>query len=222
MNTEEKEKQQMRIVANLKGIESTVTAAVKVKDAARAKIQDLNMNGMKTYSQEHVETEKQKIKNDLAVKMANANDDIEKRLDELLTLIRERDAVLDLGNPALANAFLMIQTIGAGLSRDQLVKINANVLHDQSSLNAIRDAYRAKGITNGGGIDELIYDAQARIDKLKNLAIDGTVRDGSINNFSNELAKLAELEGTTVEKLPDLQGLDMTINRAAGLSDKRA
>ena len=218
MNTEEKEKQQRMIVQNLKGIEFVVAEAVKVKDAFRAKMRDLNMHGTATYSQEYLEKEIQKTKNNHAAVMATTNDQIEKRLDELLVFIRDRDAALDLGNPALTNALALIQTVGAGLSHDRLVKINANFVHDQSALSAIRDAYKAKGITNGGGIDGLIYDVQARIDKLKNLAIDGLLRDGSINYFSTELSKLATLEGTTVENLPDVQAANMAFRRGAGLS----
>jgi len=217
MNVQEKEKQQKMIVQNIKGIESATAAAVAVKDKFRETMNNLTMHGMETYSQEFLEKKVQETKNDLAAKMTKVNDDIAARLEELRTLINDRDAVLDLGNPALTSALSLIQTIGSGITYEQATKINANFIHDQSSLTAIRDSYKARGVSNTGKIDSLIYNVDEVIEGLKKLAYDGFVRDGSINTFSAKLGKLATLEGTTIETLPDMQGVNDSFRRGAGL-----
>lgn len=217
MNTIEKENQQKKIVTNIKGIESATAEAVKAKDAYRATLRDLNMRGTQTFSHEYLEKEINKIKGDFASKMTAVNDNMVKRLDELQTLIHDRDSALDLNNPALSSAMTSIQTIGSSLTHEQAVKINANLMHDQSALNLIRSAYEARGVTSTGNIDGLIYDLESEIEKLKELAYDGFVREGSINTFANRLAKLATIEGATIEKSPDAQGLDDAWRRGAGL-----
>ena len=217
MNVQEKEKQQKMIVQNIKGIESATAAAVTVKDTFGKKLKDLTMHGSQTYSQEFLEKEIQKVKSDFAAKMTTVNDDIANRLEELRTLIHDRDSVLDLSNPALTSALSLIQTIGSGITYEQATKINANFIHDQSSLTAIRDSYKARGVSNAGKIDSLIYNVEEVIEGLKKLAYDGFVRDGSINTFSAKLGKLATLEGTTVETLPDVQGFNDSVRRGAGL-----
>ena len=217
MNTIEKENQQKKIVTNIKGIETATVEAVKVKDAYRATLRDLNMRGTQTFSHEYLEKEIVRIKGDFAAKMTAVNDNMVKRLDELQTLIHDRDSALDLGNPALNSALALIQTIGSSLTHEQAVKINANFMHDQSALNAIRAAYEARGVTDSGKIDGLIYDLESEIDKLKELAYAGFVQEGSINAFANRLARLATIEGVTIEKSPDVQGLDDAWRRGAGL-----
>lgn len=217
MNVQEKEKQQKMIVQNLKGIESATAAAVTIKDTFSKKLQDLIMHGSQTYSQEFLEKEIQKVKSDFAAKMTTANDDIAKRLEELRTLIHDRDEALDLSNPALTSALSLIQTIGSNLTYEDAQKINKNFAYDQSALNAIRSAYQAFGVSHTGKIDSLIYNVDEVIEGLKGLAYDGFVRDGSINFFSGKLSKFAALEGATVEALPDAQGANDSIRRAAGL-----
>ena len=217
MNAIEKEKAQKMIVQNLKGIESATKTAVTEKNASLAKIKDLTMNGTRDYSPEYVEKEIVKVKADLQAKMTMANTDIAKRLEELRTLLHDRDAVLDLSNPALTNALSLIQTIGSALKFEEAQKINANFLHDQSSLRAFRAAYLSRGVVSPGNIDALIYNADQTIDNLKELAFQGFVQDGSVNFFATKLDILARLEGTSVEKIPDEQGAMDAIRRSAGL-----
>jgi hypothetical protein len=217
MNTIEKENQQKKIVTNIKGIETATAEAVKVKDTYRGILRDLNMHGTQTFSPEYLEKEINKIKGDFAAKMTAVNTNMVKRLDDLQTLIQDRDSVLDLGNPALSSAMTSIQTIGSSLSHEQAVKINQNFYNDQNALNMIRSAYQVHDVINTGKIDGLIYDVESEIEKLKELAYDGFVREGSINTFANRLAKLAEIEGVTIEKNPDKQSLDDSWRRGAGL-----
>ena len=217
MNVQEKEKQQKMIVQNIKGIESATAAAVTVKDTFGKKLKDLTMHGSQTYSQEFLEKEIQKVKSDFAAKMTTVNDDIANRLEELRTLIQDRDSVLDLSNPSLGNALNLIQVIGSALTYESAQQINAGFLHDLSALRAIRTAYQSRGATNTGKIDDLIYNADEVIEGLKTLAYDGFVRDGSINFFAGKLSKFAALEGATVEALPDMQGVNDSFRRGAGL-----
>jgi hypothetical protein len=217
MNAEEKAKQQRFIVQNLGGIETQIKALVTTKDAFRAKVNDLTMNGSKDWSPEYVEKELVRVKADIQAKMVTANTDMVKRLEELRGLLRDRDSVLDL-SPALGAALSLIQTIGAGLTYDQATMIQANFIHDQSGLRALRDAYKAQGVVSPGAIDGLIYNADSVIDNLKVLAYQGLVQDGSINTFATALSKLAALEGLTVESTPDQAGVMAAVRKAAGLS----
>lgn len=218
MNTQEKEKQQRMIVQNLTGIESATKAAVTIKDTFGKKLKDLTMTGSETYSPEYLEKEIQKVKSDFAAKMKTANDGIVRSLEELRTLLNDRDAVLDLSNPALTNALSLIQTIGSGLSYEQAQQINANFLHDLSALRAIRAAYEAQAVVGLGNIDGLIYNVDETINTLESLAYQGLVQDGSINFFASKLSKFATLEGATVEAMPDVQGANASMRRAAGLT----
>jgi len=154
------------------------------------------------------------------VKMQAAHKQIEKSLEELRGLYKDRDAVLDLDNPALTNALSLILSIGSGLSFEEAVKINANFIHDLSALRAIRAAYKARGVASPGGIDEMIYNADALIDKLKELSYQGLIQEGSINTFAFKLSSLAAHEGLTTEKMPDKLGEIAAIRAAAGLPEK--
>lgn len=217
MTSEEKAKQQRFIVQNLQGIETKIKDLVGVKDKFRAKVNDLTLHGSEMYSPDYVEKELTRLAADLAAQMDAANTDVVRRLEELRGLIAERDAVLDLSNPALTNALALISTIGGGLSFDQAVKINANFVHDQSALRSLKAAYQAKGLTNAGAIDSLLYSADDVIDNLEDLAYKGLVQDGSINTFANALSKLAALEGLMTERMPDVQGAEAALRAAAGL-----
>lgn len=220
MNTLEKEKQQKLIIQNLEGIDFATKAAVKVKDAHRAKMLDLTMNGAKTYSANNVEIQMNKAKDEFDAKMVSVNNDIVKRLDELQKLINDRDSVLDLSNTGLTNALSLIQTVGAGLSYEDCQKINLYFQHDLSALRAIRAGYLSHGIAANGNIDDLIYDIDYIVANLKELALNGFVRDGNINFFAFKLSEFGKLEGATIEKTPDPQGFEDAISRGAGLKIK--
>jgi len=217
MNTTEKEKQQKVINILIAGVEFGTRQFVKVKDSYREKLTDLNMNGLAKYSQEYLEKEIEKVKSDFAAQAQKAYDDMVKRLEELRTLLNERDAVLDLSNPALTNALSLIRAIGDDLSHEEAVKINANFVHDQSGLRALRAAYKANGVISPGEIDGMIYSADAVIDHLIDLCYGGFVQEGSINAFASAFSKLAKLEGMTVESTPDAIGLEESFYRGAGL-----
>ena len=109
------------------------------------------------------------------------------------------DVAWTIVNPALTNALSLILSIGSGISFEEAVKINANFIHDLSALRAIRAAYKARGVASPGGIDEMIYNADALIDKLKELSYQGLIQEGSINTFAFKLSSLAAREGLTTE-----------------------
>lgn len=217
MNVQEKEKQQRFIHLIIGGIDSATNNVVKAKDAYRTKMNELAMGGGATYSQTFLETKIQEERDSFAAKMQNAFADMEKRLNQLRELLNERDAVLDLTNPNLTNALQLIQTIGSGMSFDQAKMINANFVHDQRALTCLYDAYKSFGVTANGNIDSLIYKTDSIINRLIELASDGTVKDGSINFFATEFAKFALLEGQAVESTPDQYAVSEAICRAAGL-----
>jgi len=216
MNTIEKEKQQKMILQNLGGIESKIQSIVSAKDAYRQKLNDL-ATGQTDFSKDYLDRQTDQVKQDWAAKMQAANTDMKNRFEELRGLLHDRDSVLDLSNPALTNALSLIQTIGSNLTFEQAVKINANFVHDQSALRALRDAYKAQSVVVPGNIDAMIYDTDSSINNLENLAYQGLVQDGSINTFASAFSKLAALEGMTTEAMPDQQGDLEALRAAAGL-----
>ncbi len=223
MNVAEKAKQQGVINNLISGEDAAIKKAVTQKDGFRAKIQDLQTNGTRDFSAQYVDKKLQEIQVEVLTAMQTAYTDTETRLNQLLGLLQERDAVLDLTNPALSVALSIIPTLGAidstnpGRQFDEAVKINANFVHDQPALRALRTAYLANGIQVTGNIDEMIYDAEKVIENLKELAYQGFVQDGSINTFAVAFSKFAALEGMTTEKMPDPIGADEAMRRAAGL-----
>lgn len=217
MNVQEKEKQQRFIVQNIEGINATVKSVVKARDEYRAFIAKMNAEGTRDYSPDYVERAIMTAKGKYLEKSQAEYKSIEKSFAELLQLIQERDATLDLNNPALPGALMLIQSIGKGITFEQAVKINANFVHDQSALMALKAAYTANGNDNPGNIADVIYNVESVIAKLKDLAYKGIVQEGSINYFMTEFSKLAKLEGATAETMPDLQGAEAALRIAAGL-----
>lgn len=216
MNLQEKERAQKFITQNLKGIEAVISGAVKSKDEYRANVRKYTVEGQE-YTQDYKEKVLQDLKNKFAVRLQGIYQDILSRLDQLKNLIHDRDSVLDLNNPALSAALILIDAIGEKMTFEQAVKINANFLHDQSALSAIQAAYKAKGMDNPGNIQAWIYNADSVIESLKRSAYESFMQDGSINYFAVAVNKLATLEGTTIEAAPDQQGVTDAIRAAAGL-----
>lgn len=215
MNTIEKENQQQKITQNIKGIETATIAAIKSRDAHAEAMKQLTMHGRETFSAEFLDREMQKKQVEFYSQMQQAYKGVEARLEELWTLLRDRDAVLDLTNPALTNALMLIQATSGNPSYEQAIQINQNFRYDQSTLRALYSAYGGRDL---GNIGEMMYDLDETIEALKKLAFAGIVQDGSINFFASKFAKFAKIEGVTTEKTPDNRGYDDSIRRAAGLS----
>ncbi len=215
MNTIEKENQQQKITQNIKGIETATNAAIKSRDAHAEAMKQLTMHGRETFSAEYVDREMQKKQVEFYSQMQQAYKGVETRLEELRTLLHDRDAVLDLTSLALTNALMLIQSTSGNPSHEQAVQINQNFRYDQSALRALYSAYGGRDL---GNIGEMMYDLDETIEALKKLAFAGIVQDGSINFFANKFAQFAKIEGVTTEKTPDNRGYDDSIRRAAGLS----
>lgn len=216
MNTIEKENQQQKITQNIKGIETATIAAIKSRDAHVEAMTQLTMHGRETFSAEYVDREMQKKKVEFYSQMQQAYKGVENRLEELRTLLHDRDAVLDLTNPALTNALMLIQSTNGNPSHEQAIQINENFRYDQSALRALYSAYGGRDL---GNIGKMMYNLDETIDALQELARVGITQDGgSINFFANKFAQFAKIEGVTTEKTPDNRGYDDSIRRAAGLS----
>ena len=213
MNVQEKAQQQKVIQSVLTGLGAVIAKLVKDRDANAAQLQDLNMNGGKQFSQEYLEKEMQRVKVNFSVKMTEVYKDIETRLENLRKLITERDAVLDLTNPAFQTALTLIQAVGEP-SLEQAAQINQNFRYDQKSLNAIFSAYGKKDL---GGIMGMMYEVNSKIDELKELANNCTVKEGSVNYFASRLAKLAAIEGVELVSNPDERGIMEAYRIGAGL-----
>lgn len=214
MNTQEKATQQKYIQSNLTGLGAMVTKLVQDRDGHAEQLTALTMNGSRQFTAEYIEAETSKLKSKFAVKMAETYKDIEARLENLRKLLAARDEVLDLTNPALNTALVLIQSANGAPTHEQAAQINENFKHDQKALAAIFSAYGQKDL---GGIGKMVYDRDEVIDGLKELANNCTVKEGSVNYFASKLAKLAAIEGVELEKTPDDRGVMEAFRKGAGL-----
>ncbi len=214
MNTQEKATQQKYIQQGFTGLGAVIVKLVQDRDGNAAQLQTLNMHGTETYTQEYIEREMTRIKTNFSVKMAETYQDLETRLETLRKMISDRDAVLDLTNPALSTALALIQAAGGAPTHEQAAQINQNFRYDQSGIRAIYSAYGQKDI---GGIGKMMYNVDEVIDGLKVLANDCTIKEGSVNYFASKLSTFAAIEGVELPTTPDERGYDESFRKGAGL-----
>ena len=217
MNSQEKVKQQKMIQQNLEGINRAISNLVASKNTYRGVKVEIEKQ-QDTYSPEFLANKTIEEEKKYLNQCQLAYDDFVKRLEELRSLINERDAELDLENPALSNALKLIEISGNELGYENIRKINSTFVHDQSSLKALQAVYKTRGITNTFGLDSQIYDVNSKIDFLEKLAEDSIVRQGSLNYLASELKKIADIEGQELVATPDEQGFLETMRKGAGLS----
>jgi hypothetical protein len=180
-------------------------------------MEELTMNGTKTYSQLYLEQKTLEVTAEFKTKMQAMHADMVSRLENLRSLIQERDQVLDLSNPALTNALSLIQSIGGDMSYEEAVGINQNFLHDQKGLRALKASYLAHGVQSPGNLDLLIYNLNDRINELLDLAEAGTIGHATLYGFLERFSKLAALEGVTVDAEISNDALWEAMQRGAGL-----
>ena len=214
MNVQEKATQQKYIQSNLTGLGAIVTKLVQARDGHAEQLTAFTMNGSRQYTAEYIERETMNIKARFAVKMAETFKDIETRLENLRKLLAARDEVLDLTNPALNTALVLIQAADGAPTHEQAAAIHENFRYDQQALAAIFSAYGQKDL---GGIGKMIYNRDEVIAGLKELANNCTVKEGSVNYFASKLAKLAAIEGVELEPNPDERGTMEAMRIGAGL-----
>jgi len=218
MNTE-KEKTQRMIEQNLQSYDFLNKGIVKIKDDHRGVLAIIETQ-RDTYQPDVIVAKIEKEKQNYQGKMQAAHEGIEKRLDELRSLINDRDKKLDLSNPDLNNALELIKLINPGIENieknHELAKqINSNFF-DQPSRRALLMAYQAQGASTAG-LEAQVYNADKTIDNLKKLAYQALIQDGSLNTFANDVSKLAVIEGINIEKMPDQAGFEDAIRAGAGL-----
>lgn len=221
MNTIEREKQQRVISVIIEGIEFKIKGIVDARDEYRKAKNDLSKSGSEVYSQIYLDRKTKEINENYKSKMQTKHDELVNSLEQLRQLIKERDSALDLANPALGAALLVIQTLPTDPDRifethDQAQRINANFT-DQASLRALQSAYKARGLNSPGGINEMIYNVDDTINNLIDLAEAGTLMDSTMNGFAGKFAKFAALEGIATESTPDMVGAEEAFWRGAGL-----
>lgn len=214
MNTEKKQAQQANIHKSIKGIETAILKAVAMRENHFADIEKL-MRESQTYTKEYIDLERQKKKDNFSAEMSGVHKDVEKRLEELRTLIHERDDVLDLANPAFIGAVTLIQAVKPeNITHEQAQQINANFANDQKALSAI---YAAYGNRDLGNIGKMMYNADSAVNGMVELARTCFTGDGSVNQFAGKFSQLAQLEGATVEATPDQRGVMDAARKGAGL-----
>jgi len=197
-------------------IEKLIKNVVAAKSAYRAQ-QAASRGNKNIYNSEYLEKENEQAERDYRGKCEAAYREFAENLNDLKTAIEERHSTLDLSDPAYLAAVGMIQAGGKNLDALMIKKINANFKHNQPALKALRAIYKSAGIEYDGGLSEQIYDVGLFADSMASLAYETFYRDGSINQLSKSMAKLADYEGFGFEKMPDPDGALELTRQAAGL-----
>ena len=108
---------------------------------------------------------------------------------------------------------------GAGISSEIVKKINSQFAGDQSSLRALRDIYKARGVVYDGGLDELIYEPESAFEHLGEWAYHSFIKEGSLNEFASAINKVASMEGIDFPKMVDEAGSVSAMRKVSGLPD---
>jgi hypothetical protein len=171
------------------------------------------------------------VKNFITPKIAEANAGMEalrfaghekvmQLLADIQKLAEAKQSRLDLSNPAWANALKLIELSGKDIDADTVRKINAQFSTDQAALRALRTIYKNQGVLYDGGIADMLYEPEATMAYLGQWAYEALIREGSLNEFSREISKVAAKEGIDFPTQLDDVGATNVLRTAAGLPDK--
>jgi hypothetical protein len=141
-------------------------------------------------------------------------------LQDLGKVAMEKSNVLNLNNPTLANAMKVIELSGKEIDSGTVKKINSQFAGDQSSLRALRDIYKARGVVYDGGLDKQIYEPESAFEHLGEWAYHSFIKEGSLNEFASAINKVASMEGIEFPKTIDEAGANDVMRNAAGLPRK--
>lgn len=200
----------------ISSIEKLINRAATARKVYRAQLA-ANRENKNTYNAEYLEKVNKQVESDYRGKCEAAYREFMQNLEDLKSEIEDRHSALDLSDPTYLAAVGMIQAGGKNLDALMIKKINANFKHNQPALKALRAIYKSAGIEYDGGLSEQIYDVGLFADSMASLAYETFYRDGSINQLSKSMAKLADYEGFDFEKMPDPDGALELTRQAAGL-----
>lgn len=217
----DKQATRLAVRDNIVTMTSAIKKALSARDAYRGQLAKLEAQ-RETYTADYLEAQSAKARTEYMQKRQGLWPEVEKALDSLLETLDQAHSMIDLQNPALANAVSMIKNIGPAMTADDVRRVNSQFAGDQASLRMLKAAYTSVGITFTRELDAQLYSAGDMLEILKAYAHAALMQDGSLNSFAGQLKKLAELEGAgdlVPESLVDLEGFYGLMASAAGLGN---
>ena len=117
-------------------------------------------------------------------------------LRDLAQLAIEKHSRLNLVNPALANALILIQLSGKNIDGDTVRKINVQLTGDIPALKALKQIYKNTCVLYDGGLYQQIYKPEAQFEKLAEWNYHAFMqKGGSLNSLASIISKIAKLDG---------------------------
>ena len=204
-------------------IQKILKDAIAAREKAKQAVAKLNASA-KNYAVEYINStitpQIAKIQADLKAENAARHVDVSTILKDLESLALAKHSELDLksaNSAAWNNAFSLIKLSGASIEADTIRAINKNFIGNISALKALRTVYKANGIQYDGGLDALIYEPETAYEKLIEFSYGALIQDGSLNDLSTAINKIATMEGIEFPQMIDDAGALNRARMAAGL-----
>ena len=173
-----------------------------------------------TYSSDYIERKALTLHQNLKATNQTAYEKVMALISDLVELAIEKHSKLNLDNPAWTSALKLIELSGPNIDYVTVKKINESFKGDLSAWSALRDIYKARGIINDGSLTDQIYEPKAAFDKLREYAYYSFIQEGSLNELSNAVSKIARMEGIEFPQMVDDAGSIDVMRLAAGLPPK--
>ncbi|MGA2505106.1 MAG: hypothetical protein ABSG01_13530 [Anaerolineales bacterium] len=202
-------------------IEKILRKMAQARIDSRQAVAKLEASG-KDYNAEYVKNfivpKIEQAKDAFAALSQTSEEKVALLLADLQQLATEKQAKLDLSNPAWANALALIQLSGKDIDADTVRKINAQFANDQPALRALKQIYKNAGVLYDGGISDMLYEPEATFENLRNWEYHAFhEQGGSLNEFANAIRQVASKEGIDFPEQVDSVGADNAMRMAAGL-----
>ena len=129
-------------------------------------------------------------------------------------------AIVDLADPRLSNAILVIQASGAGIKYDTAASLVREFAGDQTALRLLQSVFSGVGANMDGGLSKMIYDPEAAFANATAEIRDHMLSaEGSINRAARAVAVIAKGEGVDFPEQFDPGEIDRAARKGAGLPD---
>ena len=192
------------------------TAALKARAAYRARLAVLELQ-KETYREDYLVAQIDAARAEYQVTRAALGEKFDAALATFGKALHEANDTLAI-SPELASAVTVINTLGGSLTPADVHRINAGFAGDQGALNVLRAAYKGAGPgMYDGNLDAQIYSTDDVLLAIGQRGFTAFNSDGSFNSLAAEVDHLARFEGREFERVPDPQGWEENVFRAAGL-----
>ena len=127
-------------------------------------------------------------------------------------------AIVDLADPRLSNAILVIQASGAGIKYDTAASLVREFAGDQTALRLLQSVFSGVGANMDGGLSKMIYDPEAAFANATAEIRDHMLSaEGSINRAARAVAVIAKGEGVDFPEQFDPDEMYRGARKGAGL-----